>query len=164
MRIPKRKSEEDARKLKDPRDNYLTPDAIKRMEKKLKKLKGTEQKIAIKEVQRTQEMGDLSENAAYQDAKWRLRRINNQILSLTERIQDAIPIKATNSNFVHIGSNVTIKTDKDKQTYQIVGTCESNPMQGRISHSSPLGQMLIGKKIDDEVVVAETTYRIIKIQ
>ncbi|MBU0614084.1 GreA/GreB family elongation factor [Patescibacteria group bacterium] len=163
MRIPKRKTEEDARKLRAPQDDYMTAETIQRIKQKLERLKKIEQPKGIKEVQRTQEMGDLSENAAYQDAKWRLRRINNQILTLEDKIRNAIPIKATGLETVQIGSMVTMKTNKGQLKLQILGTAESDPSRGKISYSSPLGQALLGKKENETVTVSGAEYLIQKI-
>ena len=162
MRIPKRKKQEDKRKLQGDRDNHLTPIAIERMKRRLISLRA-EQPMATEEVRRTQEMGDLSENAAYQDAKWRLRRINRQILLLEERIKNAIPIIPKTIDEVQIGLTVTAQINERDFTYTIVGSSETNPARGLISYSSPLGQAMIGKRIGDEIEIAGNIYKIKKI-
>ncbi len=73
MRIPTRKSAEDKRKLAAPRDNFVTQKKLDSWKRALERLKTVDRKPATEELARTQAMGDLSENAGYQDAKWRLR-------------------------------------------------------------------------------------------
>jgi len=77
MQVPKRKAEEDRRKMQEAPDRYLSTAAISRMKKKLERLKKIDRPAGIIEQQRTAEMGDFSENVAYQEAKWKLRRINS---------------------------------------------------------------------------------------
>ena len=69
MQLPTRKSERDRRATMQPQDNHLTPEKIERMKKTLLDLETRQRPEAKSELQRTQEMGDLSENAAYQEAK-----------------------------------------------------------------------------------------------
>ena len=163
MRIPKRKSEEAAR-LKRKTDYHLTVEKIERMKKTFKRLKEIERPIAIQEMQRTAEMGDFSENAGYQDAKRRLRRINSRLLSLEDKISHAIPITVGKSDEIQIGSCVSLEIENREIEYRILGSAESNPMSGKISYSSPLGATLIGKKVGDEVSIGEKVYKIIKIK
>lgn len=165
MQLPKRKSEE-WRKLNAKTDNFVTLQALERMKRQLDRLLKLDRPKAIQELQRTQEMGDLSENAGYQDAKWRLRRINGQIISLEDRIAHAVPIMSGvgANGEIRIGSSVTLKTKTSEVTYQILGSSESHPAQGKISHSSPLGSLLLGKKVGEEVLIGQNLYKILQIK
>ncbi|MBU0646117.1 GreA/GreB family elongation factor [Patescibacteria group bacterium] len=161
MQLPKRKSEI-TRRLKQTEDNYLTPAKIQNLKKQLIDLEINQRPAAIKEVQRTQEMGDLSENAAYQEAKFRLRRINGKITAIEEQLKVAIPIQTQNSDTVQIGSTIVLKSEDQERTYQIVGSQETNPAQGRISHSSPLGAALLGHRVRDNISLPSGQKFIIK--
>ncbi len=135
-------------------DHYLTEEAIVRLKKRLEDLQKRELPAAVEEVRRTAEMGDFSENAAYQIAKGNLRRINGRILSLQEELKQAIPISKNKnaSGRVQIGSTVVLrKKDRKEVTYQILGSRETNPSQGKISHVSPIGQALLGSVAGEEV-------------
>lgn len=123
------------------------------MKKQLIDLETKQRPTAVKEVQRTQEMGDLSENAAYQEAKFRLRRINSKITVIEEKLKVAIPIQTNDSDTVQIGSTVVLINNGLERIYQIVGSAETNPAQGRISHSSPLGQALLGHRPQTEITL-----------
>ena len=151
MRVPTRKSETLARSKKIS-DAFLTPAAIQRMKDEIVRLEKEERPPAAEELRRTAAMGDLSENAAYSYAKGELRRINNRIESLKQRVANAIPIPdAPRDGRVSIGSTVDLVFGGKRVTFEIVGAQEANPMRGRISYLSPIGSSLIGKSAGDEV-------------
>ncbi|MFH1142196.1 MAG: GreA/GreB family elongation factor [Candidatus Uhrbacteria bacterium] len=164
MQVPKRKAEEDRRKMQVAPDRYLSTAAILRMKKKLDRLKKIDRPAGIIEQQRTAEMGDFSENVAYQEAKWKLRRINSQIDSLEDKITNAIPIKEGASEHIRIGSTVVLQSRDKELTLQIVGAQEADPSKGRISHQSPVGTSLLGNKISDHIMIADLDYQIIEIR
>ena len=165
MQIPKRRGET-LRKQVEP-DRYLTPEKIQQLKDELKDLETRQRREAADETRRLAEMGDLSENAGYQVAKQNLRRINARIISLADRIANAIPIASGDGTSVQIGSTVTVETGGKSFTYEILGSQESNPFRGKISHLSPIGAALIGHAVGDEVTVksndAVTTYRVVEI-
>ncbi len=147
MRLPTRKSEKE-RLMNQEVDNFYTPQKIERMKRDLEDLTRNQRRPAAEEVARTAQMGDLSENAAYQFAKQHLRKINDRITMLEERLKHAIPIQQnTVDGKVHIGSTVTVKIGARETTFEILGSSESNPSRGRISHKSPLGAALMGQRI-----------------
>lgn len=167
MRLPTRKKELERQQTEEP-DLHFTPEKIESMKRELVRLTSTERGVAAAEVVRTGEMGDFSENAGYQWAKQNLRRINGRILSLTEKIAHAIPIiHEKGSTRVRIGSVVTIGLGSATYTYEILGSQESNPMKGKISHHSPIGKALLGEKVGDVVRVTvgekNTNYSILAI-
>ncbi len=114
--------------------------------------------------------GDLSENAEYQDARARLSRIDGRIFGLKERIKNAIPIEegVGASGRVRIGSTVVLRAAGQEKTFQILGSHESNPARGRISHLSPLGAALLDHAVGENVTITtpqgETTYEILEVK
>jgi len=112
-----------------------------------------ERPTAVAELKRAREMGDLSENGAYKGARFKLSHIDRKIRELDHLIKYAQIVQSTQSDVVEIGSTVTISSEALEQTFTIVGSFESNPGNGTISHKSPLGQALLGKKQGDIVVV-----------
>ena len=168
MRLPTRKSELE-RLQRQEVDNYLTPQKIAAMERELDDLVKSKRAPAADEVARTAQMGDLSENAAYQFAKQNLRRINDRITMLEERLKHAIPIQVGDSDGkVRIGSTVKLAVDDKEFTFEILGSSETNPSRGRISHSSPLGVELIGKSVGNVITLktpkGSTNYTIVSIE
>lgn len=167
MRLPTRKSETE-RLLRQEVDNYLTPAKISAMERELADLVKRQRGPAAEEVARLAQMGDLSENAGYQFAKQNLRRINDRITMLEERLKHAIPIQpGPDDGKVKIGSTVVVVANGKQTTFEILGSVESNPFKGRISYSSPLGVALIGHSVGETVLVKASmhsvAYKILKI-
>lgn len=168
MRLPTRKSETE-RLRRQEIDNYLTPAKIERMKAELHDLVKNKRGPAADEVSRMAQMGDLSENAAYQFAKQSLRRLNDRVTILEERLKQAIPIDLGPSDGkIRIGSTVTLVTHGNELTFIILGSSESNPSSGKISYSSPLGVALIGKGVGDVVVLktprGETSYEVVAVE
>lgn len=168
MRVPKRRGEEEAR-LKRTQDDHLTPEKIEAMKRRLLHMRTVERPAAIMETQRLAEMGDFSENVGYQIAKANLRRINGAMLSLEERLKTAIPIeRGSEDGVVRIGSTVTLVLDSVERSYEILGSSETDPTHGRISHLSPLGKALLGHRAGDSVTLStlagEKIYHLINIE
>lgn len=152
MRVPKRKSEELRKRSTGP--ILLTKKALKAMEEEIKELKAKLPKM-IEQVEYTKSHGDFSENAAYQDAKATLRRTHNRIASLNAKIKSAILIeqKKNTSGKIEIGTTVVLKTAGKEHTFTILGSHESDPANGVISNTSPLGKLLLGKEKGDSVTL-----------
>ena len=114
-------------------------------------------------IRTARELGDLAENAEYQSARADQERNDNRIAEIDNIINNVEIIKKTNGGKVQLGSVVTLKNGKTKE-FQVVGTVEADPLNGKISDESPIGKALIGKKVGDEVEIktpAETmTYKI----
>ncbi len=110
------------------------------------------------EVKHLSETGDFSENAGYQAAKGRLRGINQRILELEDQIAHVeIIAPSEDVSTVQLGHHVTIEMAGKQMTYQILGSAETNPGQGVISHNSPIGAALIGHRVGDVVTFRSTT-------
>lgn len=168
MQLPKRRSAQ-FRKFTD-RDDHLTAAAVDRLRRTLEKIEREERPKAVEELSRTREMGDLSENAGYQEAKALVSRLDGRIFSLKDRIKNAIVIDsgADDDGKARIGCTATVRVNGRERTYEIVGSQETNPSSGRISHRSPLGKALLGHGAGDIVevkTVAEIiSYEIIEVQ
>lgn len=153
MRLPTRKSETLAQ-TKKVHDDFLTPAKILRMREEIVDLEQRQRPVAAEELRRCAAMGDLSENAAYSYAKFELRRINNRIISLEQRLATAIPIDQSESTDgrVRIGSRVTVESSNGRTSVlEVVGSQEANPLRGRVSYLSPIGKSLIGHGAGDRV-------------
>ena len=165
MQLPTRKG--DAR-IFAPTDYHLSPKKYEELQHKLARLKARHPQEAA-EVKRLAEMGDFSENAGYQLAKGRLRGLNQRILDLENLLKRAeIILPDRDISSVKIGHKVTIISAGKEKQYTILGASESNPADGIISHNSPLGAGLLGKKLGEEIKIQingqEKIYRIIGIE
>lgn len=150
MRLPIRRSE----KLKIHHDDgplYITKEGLEKLKRKLERLERTDLPQAIQDTRTTAEQGDFSENAEYQEAKGRMRRLHTQIFNLREKIKQAVLIESNASELVCIGSSVSLEKNGTRKTFHIVGPHEADPSMGRISHLSPLGSSLMGHKVGDLV-------------
>jgi len=158
MRTPIRKPGKYTHLENDP---HITEAKFNELKNKLERLKKS-QPNAIEETARLAAHGDFSENAGYQTAKAWLRGINKGIDELTEKIKHAIIIKPDKrSQVVQLGNLVTIQTGTTIKTYQILGSAETDPTTGVISHLSPIGQALIGHRVGD-VIKVKLVQRIIE--
>lgn len=109
---------------------------------------------AVAELKRAREMGDLSENGAYKGARFKLSDIDRRLRQIDHLLKHAQIVMSLQQDVIEIGSRVFIKNKDGEQTFQIVGSFESNPSLGTISHKSPIGSALIGKRVGDEVTIA----------
>lgn len=94
--------------------------------------------------------GDLSENQEYTDARAEQKLVENRILELQETLKNAVLIRARKTDKVSIGTTVTITMNGKKFVYTVVGPVEANPLEGKISHESPIGKELLGRKADEK--------------
>ena len=153
---------------------FLTKQGIKELKKELKKLTGKKRPFLIKRVARARDFGDLSENAEYSNAREELSFAEGRISELEEVLSKAKLIKENKKiagrgkqKAVALGSKVTVNINGQKHVFNVVGEWEADPTDKKISHSSPLGRALIGKKIGDKVEVdapaGKIVYKIVKI-
>jgi transcription elongation factor GreA len=150
-------------------DPHLTAEKYQELKNKLEKLKKVSRPRAAEEVKFLASDGDFSENAGYQMAKGRLRGINQRILDIEDHLKRAIIIKPQNKNGrVQLGSRVKISVGGKAREYQILGSSETDPARGVISHNSKIGAALLGHKVGDVVAVelpkGEVEYRIVGIE
>ena len=144
---------------------YLTKEGITELETEVKGL--IEQRGPIAErIKTAREFGDLSENAEYSSARQEQERVESRIAEIENILQNVEVIKKPKGDSkVQLGSSVKLKgTDGKTKEFQVVGTVEADPLNGKISDESPIGQALLGKKEGEEVEIqtpAETaTYTI----
>ncbi|MBI2099075.1 GreA/GreB family elongation factor [Candidatus Uhrbacteria bacterium] len=164
MQVPKRKPGKFAH-LKA--DQNITEEKFEELKAELERLKKFSLPAAAEEVATLAQMGDFSENAAYQMAKGRLRGINQRILELEDRIKYAVIIKPSkNAQTVGLGHKVTIESGGESKTYLILGSAETDPLKGIISQNSPLGSALMGRKLGDKIKIPPkgVEWKILKIE
>lgn len=165
MRLPTRRGQND--RSEEETEIYLTPAGLERLKRTLADLE-RQHPQAIEDVSRLSQLGDFSENAEYQEAKHRMRRIEARIFSIKDRLKRVIPIEEGTAGKIRLGSTVVLEADGIRKTYQIVGPQESKPAQGRISHVSPIGSALIGHTVGDLVEIktpnGTMTYRVTEVR
>jgi transcription elongation factor greA len=131
----------------------ITDSGRKELEKELAELKSRRGEIAEK-IAEARSFGDLSENAEYDAAREEQGLLETRVIEIEDILQHASIIKAADATVVGLGSAVELKNSDKTVTYTVVGPVEADPMEGKISDESPIGQALMGKKVGDEVTIS----------
>lgn len=148
----------------------LTREGLKKLEDELQELKIVRRKDVAARIKDAREQGDLSENAEYDAAKEEQAEIETRITLVEKMLRnvEVIDEDELDADVISIGSRVKVKDDIfGEQEYTIVGSTESDPLNGRISNESPLGIALLSHKPGDEITVdtpgGSTKYQILEI-
>lgn len=130
---------------------YLTQSGVDKLTHELHTLTTLRRPELAARLRAAIQMGDLSENADYITAKEEQAFLEGRILELQEMLAGAVLINTQrNNDEVSIGATVTIaEGDSDPEEYTLVGPAEADPGSGLISHESPLGKALVGKRIGE---------------
>lgn len=144
----------------------FSQEGFEKVKKELEK-KREERKTAVVELSKAREMGDLRENGYYKAARMKVNDIDRRIRELSHLIKNARIYRKTTASVVNLGATVTLHSNQGEVRYAIVGAYEANPSAGNISDVSPLGRMLLGKKVGDivklTVPIGEISYTITQI-
>ncbi len=137
-------------------NNLITEEGYKRLQEEFDRLKKQRPEI-IKSISVARAQGDLSENAEYHAAKEKQKFLENKISEIAKRLGSVKVIKTSqiNTDRVSFGSKVLLyDIDNDSEiSYRIVGQDETDPQNGMISVTSPIGRALIGKAVGEEVTI-----------
>ncbi len=147
---------------------YITKEGLEKLRSELKELLDLKRPEIAKRIKEAREMGDISENSEYDAARQEQSYVEGRISELEEFIKTAkVSEQKTGDGAVGIGSKVTVHIDGGEEIFHIVGAPEADPMQKKISHESPLGSALVGKKVGDQIEVqapmGKLTYKILKV-
>lgn len=153
------------------RTYYLTPEGKRKLEEELEYLRNVKRPQVAEQIHQAKEDGDVSESAGYSEAKTAQAFLEGRILTLEKILENAVIIeKQGPSDKVELGSRVILLEEgsDEPETYLIVGSAEADPLNGRISNESPLGQALIGARVGDTVVVkapaGELRFKVISVE
>ncbi len=147
----------------------ITEQGLKNLEKELDKLVSDKRPKLVERLANARSQGDLSENSDYQNAKEELDFLDGKISELQNVVHNSEVVSGKNNNGeIAVGTEVTLKIQDEEHVYYIVGEWEADPISKKISHSSPLGQALVGKKVGQkaevEAPVGKVTYEILAIK
>lgn len=151
---------------------YLTHDKLAKLSEELKLMRETKIPQTAKRIDEARQMGDLSENAEYHAAREEMSWLRSREKELVFIIDNSQIIeeddKKRASNVVSVGSTIVVKVNDKKKEYHIVGAQEADPVNGKISNESPLGQAFLGKeegeKVEVHVPAGVQIYKIIEIR
>ncbi len=148
----------------------ITPQGHEDIQNELNELLSTKRPEVIERIRQARQLGDLSENFDYEDAKRTQAMLEARIVELKAILSHASIVESNSDGSIGIGSKVVVKDLEEgfEDNYTIVGPAESSPAEGRISHESCVGEALMGKKVGDHVVVqapgGPIKYEIIKVE
>lgn len=152
------------------KQTFITEEGLNKLKEELEYLKNIKRKEVAERIAAAKELGDLSENAEYSEAKEEQVFIENRILELEAIIHNVQIIKKPRGggNKVQLGSSLEVEDMTGKTIkYTLVGSNEADPLRGKISNESPLGQAFLGRGIGEEIEVSvpkgKLKFKIIKI-
>jgi transcription elongation factor GreA len=148
MQTPYRKSDQVPRNKVDAK---ITSTKFEELKRNLDYLKNNLRPLLMAEVKELSTTGDYSENAGYQSAKFKLRQTNNKINKIEDILARSEIIKPNQNNKIEIGNIVELEIEGVIKKYQILGSLETDPSKGFISYNSPLGSLLLNKRVGDMV-------------
>ncbi len=131
--------------------NLLTSEGWKKAQDELEFLKTKRRREVADAIQRAKEQGDLSENAEYVEAKEQQGLLETRIAELEAMIKNADVVEKTAGDIVAIGDSVKLRLNGKELDYKLVGPNEADPLKGLISHESPIGTAILGKRPGDKV-------------
>ena len=158
--------------MSEQKPTHLTREGLKHYQERLEYLKGEKTMEIIKRIEIARGFGDLSENSEYDDAKREQQENEAEKHRIEEILKNYVLIDETdlNTDTVRLGQCVTLYDYdfEEEVEYYLVGSTEADPIAGKISNESPVGQAILGKKVDD-IVEVETLdgvvkYKIVKIR
>lgn len=150
----------------------MTLEGKEKLEKELEHLKTVRRKEVVERIKIARSFGDLSENSEYDSAKEEQAFVESRITAIENMLRNAkiISEDEASDGTVTLGSTVTFieLPDGEEETYTIVGSAEADPFEGKISNDSPIAKSLLGKKVNDVVVVqtpgGDMNVKIVKVE
>jgi len=140
----------------------ITKSGLDELKKELDGLVHVKRPKIVERLSNARSQGDLSENSDYHNAKDELEFLDGRITELDEVLKNAVVVSNKgNGDGVALGTTVTLRINDNEQAFNIVGEWEADPAEKKISHTSPLGQALLGKKKGEKVEVEAPAGKVI---
>ncbi len=149
---------------------FVTAEGLKKIQDELEQLKTVKRKEIAERIHDAKELGDLSENAEYIEAKEEQGFIESRILVLEQMLKNCEVITyKKNTGTVQIGSTISVQSVSGESVeYTIVGSSEADPIEHRISNESPMGKAFLDRQVGDTVTVhtpnGDLTFEILSIK
>lgn len=150
-------------------EQIITQEGYNKLKEELDFLSTVKRKEIAERIERAKELGDLSENAEYSEAKDAQALNEGRILELADILKNVVVVDSIGNKKgeVDMGSKVKVQVNGKEKEYEIVSFNEADPLNGKISNESPLGMAFLGKKKGDELKVetpkGQVTYKIISV-
>jgi len=149
---------------------YLTKEGLAELKREYDELINKKRPEVLARVSQARNMGDLAENAEYAASREELTFIDGRVDELEIILKQAVIIRdtKTSNHAIKLGSTVTLHSDGKKEIFTVVGEWEADPENKKISHESPLGKVLLNKRVGDKVQVeapaGKITYAVISVK
>ncbi len=136
-------------------NEYITKAKHKELTAELEHLKTVERKEIANRLDEARSLGDLSENAEYHDAREKQSDLESKIDTIEGILNTAKIVTGKKSDSITVGSHVSLQKKGSKALieYEVVGSAEADMLAHKLSHESPLGKIMIGKKVGDSVTL-----------
>ena len=148
-------------------DQLITKEGLEKLKRELDNLKNNRRHEIAERIERAKELGDLSENAEYSEAKDEQAFNEGRIIEIEAMLKKLTVVQGQRGSEVGLGSTVLVEFNAKEKEYTIVSFNEVDPENNRISNESPLGRALLGKKAGDEAIVnlpsGKVKYKILKV-
>lgn len=147
----------------------ITKEGFDNLKEELKNIQEVKRPLTIDKLQKARSMGDLKENNAYHAAREELGELDGRILEIKHVIKHAEIVETNGSdNQISLGKTIVVDAEGTTRTFQVVGEFEADPMNGKVSHTSPIGKTLIGKKTGEAIEIilpgGKVTYTILSVK
>ena len=150
----------------------MSQESLDKLKEELRYLTTVREKEVAEQIKEARSFGDLSENSEYDEAKTEQGKLYSKIAEIKDLIENAEIVEQTEmtEGMVGLGSRVTVldPDEGSEEVYQIVGSQDANPMEGRISDDSPFGRGLLGHQEGETVAVEAPAgilhFRIIRVE
>jgi len=139
------------------RESVITKEGLEKLRSEVEHLTTVKRREVAERIKEAREFGDISENSEYDDAKNEQALLEQRIAQLEERLRRATVVDRgeIDTDAVGVGVLVHVKDQKsgDSQKFEIVGSAEADPSQGKLSNEAPIGKALLGHKRGDVVTI-----------
>ena len=148
---------------------YISSEGLVKLEEEFEKRKKETRREIAGRIEQAKELGDLSENFEYHEAKEQQALNETRIIELEGMIRDAVLVEQkTGGSEVSLGATFVVEMNGVQKTFEMVGSNEADPIEGKISNESPLGQAFLGRGVGEDVEVevpsGTMVYQIVEIK
>ncbi len=149
-------------------EQIISQEGYEKLKKELDHLTKVKRLEIAQRIERAKELGDLSENAEYAEAKEEQAFNEGRVIEIASILKNVTIVGQTNGHEIGMGSTIMVKSNGVEKTYTIVSFNEADPGSGKISNESPLGLAFLGRKKGDKVNINTprgiVEYQILKIE
>lgn len=145
----------------------ISEEGFHKLEEELQQLTTTKRREIADRIEKAKELGDLSENAEYSEAKEAQAFNEGRVAEITALLKNLTVVKGHGRGQIGMGSKITVENSGQEKEFIIVSFNEADPLSGKVSNESPLGLAFLDKKVGDTVIVhtpkGDIKYKILKI-